>query len=216
MPEDAPLVKQHAVAGYGGRVILCAPTLQSREETVRHIQQETGATLVSSHDHPHIIAGQGTTALELLEQTGPLDAIVAPIGGGGLISGLCIAGQEIQPGIRVIAAEPIGADDAARSLAAGRLLPSVHPKTIAKGLLVGLGPLTWNIFSQRIDRVITVDDDQIRDAMKRVWERMKIIIEPSSAVAVAALFQPRFQELGFSKVGVILSGGNVDLERLPF
>ena len=216
MPEDAPLVKQRAVAGYGGRVILCAPTLQSRQETVQQIQQETGATLVSSHDHPHIIAGQGTAALELLEQAGPLDAIVAPIGGGGLISGLCIAGQETQPGIKVIAAEPTGADDAARSLAAGQLLPSIQPKTIAKGLLVGLGPLTWHVFSERIDQVITVNDDQIREAMKWVWERMKIIIEPSSAVAVAALYEPQFQQRQLSRVGVILSGGNVDLESLPF
>ena len=216
MPSDAPIVKQKAVAGYGGRVILCEPTLASRDSTVRDVQAKTGATLISSHDHPDIISGQGTAVLELLDQVGSLDAIVAPVGGGGLISGVAIGAQESQPGMRIIAAEPSGADDAARSLASGTLVPSVDPQTIAKGLLVGLGPLTWQVFSARVERVVVVEESEICDAMRLVWERMKIIIEPSSAVAVAALLSSEMQNLGLARVGVILSGGNVDLGDLPF
>jgi threonine dehydratase len=217
MPSDAPIVKQKAVAGYGGQVILCEPSLESRSDTVARVQAETGATLISSHDDPDIIAGQGTTAIEFLDETGPLDALIAPVGGGGLVSGVGIAAQTLQPGIRIIAAEPSGADDAARSLAAGYRIPSVAPKTVAKGLLVGLGPLTWSIFHERVERVITVDDASILSAMKLIWERMKIIIEPSSAVAIAAVLSPEFRALdALTRVGIVVSGGNVDLDDLQF
>ena len=217
MPSDAPMVKQKAVAGYGGRVVLCAPTLESRSETVHRVQEETGATLISSHDHPHIIAGQGTTALELLDQTEDLDVVVTPVGGGGLATGVAIGAQGLSPHIRVIAAEPKGADDAARSLIADTLFPSVNPQTIAKGLLVGLGPLTWEIFRERVERVVTVSDAEICDAMRLIWERMKLVVEPSSATALAAVLNPEFQALdGIDRVGIVLSGGNVDLDALPF
>jgi threonine dehydratase/serine racemase len=217
MPSNAPAVKRRAVEGYGGRVIECVPTLAAREETAAAVVAETGATLIPPYDHPDIIAGQGTAALELLEEVPDLDAIVAPVGGGGLMAGVTIAARGIRPGIRVFAAEPAGADDAARSKASGKLIPQTGPNTVADGLLTSLGTLTWPILRDLVERVVVVNDDEILASMRLAWERAKLVIEPSAAVAVAAVFSEEFRKQpGLARVGVILSGGNVDLDRLPW
>lgn len=217
MPRTALAVKRRAVQDYGGQVIDCEPTVQSRADTAAEVAQRTGATLIPPFNHPDIIAGQGTAALELLEDVPDLDAVIAPVGGGGLISGVTIAAQGVRPGIRVFAGEPLGADDAARSKAAGRLIPQTDPRTIADGLLVSLGDLTWPVVRDRVEAVLTVSEDEIIRAMRLVWERAKLMIEPSSAVAVAAVLADSFRALsGLRRVGVILSGGNVDLDRLPW
>ena len=192
MPRTAPLVKMNAVEGYGGIVTLCEPTLEAREAAAVEVVARTGGTLIPPFDHADVIAGQGTAALELLEDVPDLDAIIAPVGGGGLLSGCAIAAQGIRPAIRVFGAEPLGADDAARSKAAGKFIPQTAPNTIADGLLTSLGTLTWPIVRDRVERVFTVTDDQIRAAMRLVWERMKLIVEPSGAVGLAvALTQSR-------------------------
>jgi len=215
MPEGASAVKRRAVEGYGARIVLCERTLAAREETAARVVAETGATFVHPYDDPHVIAGQGTVALELLEQAGPLDAIVAPVGGGGLVSGTAIAAGALQPGIRIFAAEPAGADDAARSKRAGVRIPQTAPDTIADGLLTSLGELTWPVLRDRVEEVVTVSEDEIREAMRLAWERAKLLIEPSAAVAVAAVLSERFRALGgMARVGVILSGGNVDFDRI--
>ncbi len=217
MPETAAAVKRRAVAGYGARVVLCEPTLPAREAAAERLLAETGASYIPPYDHPEIIAGQATATLELLAQVDGLAAIVAPVGGGGLTSGACVVAAATDPAPRVFAAEPLGADDAARSLAAGLRIPQTGPKTIADGLLTSLGELTWAILSRGLDRVLTVSEDQIVAAMRLVWERMKLVIEPSAAVAVAAVLGEEFRALdGLGRVGVILSGGNVDLDHLPW
>jgi threonine dehydratase/serine racemase len=212
MPTNAPRPKREAVIGYGARVIDCAPTLAAREETAARVVAETGAALIPPYDHPDVIAGQGTIALELFEQAPDLDAIVAPIGGGGLISGLALAARELSPRVKVIGAEPAGADDAARSKAARTWLPQTAPATIADGLRTSLGALTWPVVRDVVDRVITVDDDAIRGAMRLVFERMKFVIEPSAAVPVAAVLSGALRgEPALRKVAIVLSGGNVEL-----
>lgn len=217
MPHNSSAVKVRAVEGYGAHVILCEPNQASREGTAAKIAEETGGVLIPPYNHPDVISGQGTAALELLEQIHDLDAIIAPIGGGGLMSGTCIASRSLKPGIHVFAAEPAGADDAARSLASGTLLPQTRPQTIADGLLTGMGDLTWPIVRDHVERVITVTDEQIIAAMRVVWERMKLLIEPSSAVPVAALLTDEFKSTpGLRRIGVILSGGNADLDKLPW
>ncbi len=211
MPRTAPLVKKNAVEGYGGIVTLCEPTLEARESAAAALVAQTGGTLIPPFDHADVIAGQGTAALELLEDIPDLDAIIAPVGGGGLLSGCAIAAA----GIRVFGAEPLGADDAARSKAAGQLLPQTGPNTIADGLLTSLGHLTWPIVRDRVERIFTVSDDQIRAAMRLVWERMKLIVEPSGAVGLAVALSEEFRSLPhLGKVGIILSGGNVSLDKL--
>jgi threonine dehydratase/serine racemase len=217
MPNNASPVKRRAVEGYGGRVIDCEPTLTARETTAAAVLKETGATLLPPYDHPDIIAGQGTAALELLEQVADLDAMVAPVGGGGLISGVTIAAKGINPAIRIFAAEPLGADDAARSKAAGRLIPQTGPKTIADGLLTSLGDLTWPIIRDLVERVITVREEEIVAAMRLMWERAKLLVEPSAAVPVAAVLSDEFKAVGgLKRVGIVLSGGNVNLDKLPW
>jgi threonine dehydratase/serine racemase len=217
MPDNVADVKRRAVEGYGGRVILCEPTLAAREATAERVVAETGASYVHPYDHPDVIAGQGTAALELLEQVPDLDALVAPVGGGGLVSGCCIAARALAPGLRVFAAEPAGADDAARSKAAGRCIPQTAPRTMADGLLTSLGALTWPFVRDVVERVITVSEPEIASAMRLVFERAKLVIEPSAAVAVAAVLQPGFAgDASPQRVGVILSGGNADLDRLPW
>jgi threonine dehydratase len=217
MPSNAPAVKRRAVEGYGGRVIECVPTLAAREETAAAVIAETGATLIPPYDHPDIIAGQATAALELLEEVPDLDAIVVPVGGGGLLAGVTIAAMGVRPGIRIFAAEPAGADDAARSKASGKLIPQTGPNTIADGLLTSLGTLTWPILRDLVERVVLVSEDEILRAMRMVWERAKLVIEPSAAVTVAAILSEEFRTLpGLARVGVVLSGGNVDLDRLPW
>ena len=217
MPRTAAAVKRRAVAGYGAAVVLCEPTLPAREEAACRLLEETGAAYVPPYDHPQIVAGQATATLELLAQVDGLEAVVAPVGGGGLASGACLVAAASEPPLRVFAAEPLGADDAARSLAAGRLIPQTGPKTIADGLLTSLGQVTWAILSRGLERVVTVTEEEIVAAMRLVWERMKLVVEPSAAVAVAAVLSEEFRGLeGLGRVGVILSGGNVDLDRLPW
>lgn len=215
MPSNAPQVKKNAVAGYGGQITFCEPTLAARESTMENIRQRTGATVVHPYDNEHVIAGQGTAVLELLEGIPDLDVIIAPVGGGGLLSGTSIAATEMKKGIRVIAAEPEMADDAFRSLQAGKIIPSMNPKTVADGLLTSLGALTFPIIKERVEQIVTVSEAGILDAMKFIWERAKIVIEPSAATVIAVLWEKKIDLTG-KKVGVILSGGNVDLEKLPW
>ncbi|MBX9628172.1 MAG: pyridoxal-phosphate dependent enzyme [Gemmataceae bacterium] len=215
MPTTAPAVKRAAVEGYSGRVTLCEPTLEARESTAAELVARTGGVLIPPFDHPDVIAGQGTAALELLEDVPDLDAVVAPVGGGGLLSGFTVASRGLNPSIRVFGAEPAGADDAARSKAAGQRIPVGRTDTIADGLLTSLGDLTWPIVRDQVERVVTVSDDQIRAAMRLVWERMKLVIEPSGAVGVAAVLSDEFRSLAdIRKVGVVLCGGNVNLDKL--
>jgi threonine dehydratase len=217
MPSTASAVKRRAVEEYGGRVIECAPTLEARETTAQAVLAQTGGTLIHPYNQPEIIAGQGTAALELLEQVEGLEAVVAPVGGGGLISGTCIVAKELQPAVRVFAAEPAGADDAARSKAAGRLIPQTAPRTIADGLLTSLGDLTWPLVRDQVERVVVVTEEQIIQALRLAWERAKLLIEPSAAVALAAVLTEEFRGLpGLRRVGIILSGGNVNVEQLPW
>ena len=215
MPENAPAVKKAAVAGYGGKITFCGPTLQAREETLANVVEDTGATVVHPYNNEHVIAGQGTATLELLEEVPDLEVVIAPVGGGGLLSGTSIAATGIKKGIRVIAGEPEMADDAYRSLKAGEILPSVKPKTVADGLLTSLGTLTFPIIQKCVEQIVTVSEQGIIDSMRFIWERAKIIIEPSAAVPVGVLWEKKI-DLRNLKVGVILSGGNVDLGKLPW
>jgi threonine dehydratase len=212
MPTTAPRPKREAAIGYGARIIDCAPTLEAREEMAARVVADTGATLIPPYDHPDVIAGQGTIALELLEDVPDLDAIVAPVGGGGLVSGIALAVNELAPKVKVIAAEPAGADDAARSKRERRRVLQTAPNTIADGLRTSLGTLTWPVIRDLVDRVITVEEDAIRAAMRLVFERMKLVIEPSAAVAVAAVLGDALRdEPELRTVAVVLSGGNVEL-----
>ena len=215
MPRTAREVKKRAVVGYGGEISFCAPTLEARETTLQRVLAERGSIAIHPYNDPDILAGQGTAALELLEEVPDLDTLIAPIGGGGLVAGTAITATEIRPGVRIIAAEPAGADDAYRSIAAGHILPSVDPRTIADGLLTSLGELTFPVVRDRVEAIVTVSEQAIIAAMRLVWERMKIIIEPSSAVPVAALLEKR-EQVGGRRIGIILSGGNVDLDDLPW
>jgi len=215
MPRTAPAVKRAAVAGYGARIVPCEPTLAARESTLAEVVRDTGAAVVHPYNDPRVIAGQGTAALELLEEVPRLDVVMAPVGGGGLLSGTAIAARGLRPDVRVIGTEPAGADDACRSLAAGRILPSVDPRTVCDGLLTSLCPLTFAAIRAHVERIVTVADDAIVRAMRHVLERMKIVIEPSSAVPVAVALEKAVDLRGL-RVGIILSGGNVDLDRLPW
>jgi threonine dehydratase len=215
MPKTAPAVKKAAVAGYGGQIVFCEPTLAARETTLAQVVAEMGATFIPPYNHVDVIAGQGTAAMELCADVPGLDVVLTPVGGGGLVSGTALAVAALAPGTRVIAAEPAGADDAYRSLQAGHILPSVHPKTIADGLLTSLGELTFAIIQQHVEQIVTVSEEAIIRAMRTVWERMKIIIEPSAAVPIGALLEQHINLRG-QRLGVILSGGNVDLDRLPW
>ena len=216
IPDGAPRVKRAAVAEYGGEVVPCANNLDARESAAAKLQAD-GAILIPPYDHPHIIAGQAVATWELINQAGSLDAIVAPVGGGGLLSGACVAAAHLSPATAVIGAEPAGADDAARSLAERRRIPADNPNTIADGLRTSLGGITWPIIRDHARAIVTVSDEEIVSAMRLCWERAKLLIEPSAAVAVAAVVSPKLHEVGqFARVGVILSGGNTDLDRLPF
>ncbi len=217
MPNNVPDVKLNAVKGYGANIILCEPTLEARETTLDEITKKTGAQMVHPFNNPNVIAGQGTAALEMIEDLGTLDAIIAPIGGGGLMSGTCIATKSLLPETKLFGAEPTGADDAYRSLKEGKIIPQTNPDTICDGLLTSLGEYTWNILKDHLEAIYTVTDDEVINAMRLIWERMKIIIEPSSATAVAVALKSEFKALeGLEKVGIILTGGNVELSKLPF
>lgn len=215
MPANAPQSKKAAVAGYGGTIVYCEPTQEARESTLETVVHDTGAAFVHPYDNAKVIAGQGTAALELCAEVPELDVILAPVGGGGLVSGTALAAAARSPGTQVVAAEPEAADDAYRSLAAGEILPANYPNTVADGLRTSLGELTFAIIQRHKVQIVTVSEDAIVAAMRYVWERMKIVIEPSSAVPIAALLDDRLHVSG-KRVGVILTGGNVDLGRLPW
>ncbi|MEW6302420.1 MAG: pyridoxal-phosphate dependent enzyme [Verrucomicrobiota bacterium] len=215
MPSNSPAVKQEAVRGYGGEIVFCEPTLAAREETLARVVRETGAEFIPPYNDYRVIAGQGTAALELLEDEPDLDAVLAPVGGGGLLAGTAIAVRGLGSRAEVIGTEPAGADDAHRSLHAGRIIPMEKPQTIADGLRTSLGDRTFPIILRLVPKIVTVSEEAIVAAMRVLWERMKIIVEPSSAVPLAALMTRR-EEIRGEHVGIILSGGNVDLNQLPW
>ena len=214
MPSTAPKVKVAAVKAYGGIVTFCEPTLEAREQMLEKIQAQNQAIEVHPYNNENIIAGQATAALEIAKDMQP-DLIIAPVGGGGLLAGTALSTHYFLPGTKVIAAEPKGADDAWQSFHAGKIIPSVKPKTIADGLLTSLGGLTYPIIRDYVDDIITVEEASIIKAMRLVWERMKIIIEPSSAVPLAAVLENKNRFRGM-KIAIIVSGGNIDLNKLPW
>jgi len=213
MPRNAPAVKRAATDGYGARVVLCEPTLAAREGTVAELVARHGYILVHPFDDWRIIAGQATVAWELLDQAESLDVIVCPVGGGGCLSGTALAAHAKSPHTWVIGAEPKMADDACRSLAAGDIIPSDDPKTVADGLRTSLSTRTFTVLREHVKAIVTTTESEILEAMRAVWERLKIIIEPSSAVAVAPVLNRQLPREG-ARIGVILTGGNVDLHPL--
>ena len=215
MPSNAPPVKRAAIESYGADVIVCAPNEAARVAAAQEVVERRGATLIHPYNDNRIIAGQATAALELIEDEGPFDVLVAPLGGGGLLSGTALSAAALTPKTEVWGAEPAGADDALRSLSSGTIIPSINPHTIADGLLTSLGDRTFAIIRQHAAGIATVSDTAIVQAMRCVWERMKIIIEPSSAVAVAAVMQKAIATAG-KRVGIILSGGNVNMMKIPW
>jgi threonine dehydratase len=215
MPTNVPRAKQASVRRYGGQITFCEPTIASREATAARVVEQTGAQLVHPYNDLRVMAGQGTAALELLEDVPDLDLVLAPVGGGGLISGTAVAAKGLKPGIRVIAAEPAGADDAARSFKAGRILTNDHVSTVADGLRGQLGTHTFSTIRATVDDIVTVSDAAIIQAMRQIWEVMKILVEPSAAVPYAALIEHKLN-VARQRVGIILSGGNLDLDELPW
>ena len=215
MPSNAAQVKLDAVRGFGGTIRFCEPTVAAREAACAAVEAETGATLVHPYNDWSVIAGQGTAALELLEDEPELDAVITPVGGGGLLSGTAIAAKGLRPSIKVYGAEPAGADDAYRSLRAGRIIPQTDPHTIADGLRSSLGDKTFAVLSSTVDQIETASEEAIVRAMRLLWDKLKMIVEPSSAVPLAMLLERKLS-LDKLRVGVILSGGNVDLDRLPW
>jgi threonine dehydratase len=215
MPTNAPGVKRVAVESYGAEIVPCEPTLAAREQTLAAVVERTGAHFVHPYNDPDVIAGQGTAALELVVQAEGLEALVVPVGGGGLASGTALALAAARPGTPLYLAEPARADDAFRSLAAGRILPPENPDTIADGLRTALGSLTFAVLRQHAREVVLVEEEEIAAAMRLVWERMKIVVEASAAVPLAAVLRRR-DLFARRRVGVVFSGGNVDLARLPW
>jgi threonine dehydratase len=213
MPRTAPAIKRAATEGYGARIVPCEPTQAAREAAVAQEIERHGSTLIHPFDDWRVIAGQGTAAWELLDQAGPLDMVVCPVGGGGLLSGTALAVKGRSPETRVVGAEPAAADDARRSLETGSIQPSGDPTTIADGLRTSLGPKTFAVIQRHVDAIVTATEPEIVDAMRFVWERFKIVIEPSSAVPVAPILTGRLPVRDL-RVGVILSGGNVDVEPM--
>eukprot|EP00276_Gloeochaete_wittrockiana_P008438 CAMPEP_0184665812 /NCGR_PEP_ID=MMETSP0308-20130426/58721_1 /TAXON_ID=38269 /ORGANISM="Gloeochaete witrockiana, Strain SAG 46.84" /LENGTH=258 /DNA_ID=CAMNT_0027110025 /DNA_START=335 /DNA_END=1111 /DNA_ORIENTATION=- len=217
MPENAPKVKVAAVQDYGAKIVFCPNTQVAREKACEELAKSTRGVIIPPYDYPNVISGQGTLALELLEQCPLLDCIIVPVGGGGMLSGVSLAAKGINPNITIIAAEPKGADDVAQSFALGTLVPQTDPKTVADGLRTGMSELTWSIIRENVDRVITVSEEEIISAMRLVWERMKLVIEPSAAVGVAVALSKEFKAIpGLKNIGVVLCGGNVSLDRLPW
>ncbi len=215
MPENAPQIKRDAVLGYGAEVRTCGPSVADREAMLEQVIAETGAEFIPPYNDNRIIAGQGTAALELLHLQGQMDAVVAPVGGGGLLAGTAITMTSLLDDVAVIGAEPQGADDAYRSLQAGHIVPMENPQTIADGLRSSLGERTFPVLRDRVEAIVTVSEETIITAMRRIWERMKIVVEPSAAVALGAVMTDP-QRFAGKRVGIILSGGNVDLDRLPW
>lgn len=215
MPRTAPQIKKIAVEGYRAKIIFCEPTLQAREETLAKVVEETGATFIHPYNNYSVIAGQATCAKEILEEIADLDYIIPPVGGGGLSSGTCLSAKCFSTKTKVIGAEPLGADDAFRSLRDKTIYSSSNPKTICDGLLTSLGEKTYSILSRDLETILTATEKSIIEAMRLIWERMKIIVEPSSAVTLAVVLENKEKFAG-KKIALILSGGNVDLTRLPF
>ena len=216
MPENAPRVKIEGVRSHGAEITFCEPTLEARERTAAAVMERTGATFVHPFDNPRVVAGQGTAALELINEVGPLDAIIAPIGGGGLMSGTCVTTRALLPEARIFGAEPAGADDAARSLAAGHLIPNKGTNTICDGLLTSLCNLTFGILNEHLESIITISDEEVLAAMKLLQEHLDIVVEPSGATVLAAVLTEEFRALkDIDSVGLVISGGNLDPEMLP-
>ena len=215
MPHTAPQAKKDTVRRYGGKITECEPSTSSREEVFARVQAETGGDFVHPYNDPRVIAGQGTCSKELMEQADGLDYVVAPIGGGGMISGTCLTLSTLAPETRIIAAEPEQADDAYRSFKAGHIIADDAPKTIADGLLVPLKDLTWHFVSNHVADIFTATEQEIVDAMKITWKHLRIVMEPSSAVPLATILKNKDVFAG-KRVGVIITGGNVDLDRLPW
>ena len=215
MPRTAPQAKKDAVRGYGGKVVECEPSTSSREQVFAEVVAESSAEFVHPYNDARVIAGQGTCSKELIEQVDGLQAVIAPIGGGGMVSGTCLTLSNLAPDIKIIAAEPEQADDAYRSLKAGEIIAHDPPNTVADGLKVPLKELTWHFVQRHVEDILPVSEQEIVDAMKLIWQRMKLIVEPSSAVTLAAILKNKERFSG-QRVGVILTGGNVDLEKLPW
>jgi threonine dehydratase len=215
MPRTAPQAKKDAVIGYGGRIVECEPSTSSREATFAEVVKETGADFVHPYNDPRVIAGQATCSKELLRQVEGLEAVVAPIGGGGMISGTCLTLSNLAPDVKIYAAEPEQADDAARSLRAGYIIADDAPVTVADGLKVPLKDLTWHFVSNHVSDILTVSESEIIEAMVLIWKIMKIVVEPSSAVTLASILKNPETFAG-KRVGIILTGGNVDLDSLPW
>jgi len=215
MPRNAPGVKKEAVAGYGATIVYCDPGHQAREAAMAAVVDDTGAHFIHPYDDNDVIEGQATAALELLQEAPGLDMIITPIGGGGLISGTALATHGLSPQTRVVGVEPEGADDAFRSFRAGKLIPVDEPRSIADGLLAPLSERTLQIIGQHVENVVTVSEEQIIHAMRTMWERMKIVVEPSAALPLAAILAGKLDVSG-ARVGIIVSGGNVDMDRLPW
>jgi threonine dehydratase len=218
MPSTASAFKRRAIEGYGATVVPCEWTAKSRLGVLAEVAERTGGVVIPPYDHPDIIAGQGTAALELLDEVRDVDAVIAPVGGGGLISGVSVAADGLNASLRVIGAEPRQADDAFRSKQSGKCETASDGPTVADGLRAGLGELTWPMVRDHVERVICVGEEEILAAMRLLWERAKLMVEPSSAVALAAVLSEEFQGLSNrpQRIGVFLSGGNVDLDHLPW
>ncbi|WP_265518288.1 beta-hydroxyaspartate dehydratase BhcB [Nitratireductor luteus] len=215
MPRTAPEPKKAAVRGYGGRIVECEPSTSSREAVFAEVVAETGAEFVHPYNDPRVIAGQATCAKEIVEDIGELDAVVAPIGGGGMVSGCCLTLSTIAPKTKIYAAEPKNADDAYRSFKAGHIIADDAPQTVADGLKVPLKELTWHFVSKHVEDIFTATEEEIVAGMRLIWERMKIVMEPSSAVPLATILKNKELFAG-KRVGVIITGGNVDLGKLPW
>ena len=217
MPSDAPAVKKDAVAQYGAEIIYCEPSLSARETTLEQVRSDTGAHVVHPYDDPHVICGQGTVGLEIAEQSAadPPDVVIVPVGGGGLLAGVAIAVSALLPECQVIAAEPLGVDDAHRSFHSGRWQPQLAPNTIADGLQASLGKLNFELICEYVDDVVTVTEESITAAMQLIWTRTKQVVEPSAAVPLAAVMSDPDRFRG-RRLSLVLTGGNVDLDRLPF
>lgn len=216
MPSNSPVVKKNAVLGYGAHVYTCEPTLEARESTAQGLVDRLGAVMIPPYNDASVITGQGTLGLELFEQVPKLDAVLIPIGGGGLCAGSTLALRELNPSIRVFGVEPSGADDALQSRIQGKLVPQTNPQTIADGLRTSMGDLTWPVIRDLVTDVLTVSDDAIIEAMRLIWTRLKVVVEPSGAIGLAALMNHSQHFEKNTRVAVVLTGGNVDIDRLPW
>jgi|TARA_B110000263_G_scaffold45186_1_gene37196 threonine dehydratase len=217
MPNTAPKVKVNGVRSHGAEVVLCEPNLEARVTTANSILDRTGATFIHPFDNPNVIAGQGTAAKEMIEECGNLDAVLSPIGGGGLMSGTCISTRALLPNALLFGTEPEGADDAARSLESGEYVPQTGPDTICDGLLTSMGEITWPIIKSHVEEIIRVSDEEVLIAMTLIHEIFGMVVEPSGAISLAAVLKDEFRaKEGIGSIGIILCGGNVDPENLPF